>query len=139
MENCARAMTNWVLVSDFVWFCKLCAQHLDLIWGTEKGRNRWIIENTFSGLYVANGCSLFASCLTDTLYHSAGNLFPVNERATRTIRNLYVENERVISNLLLTSTWNGFLTEIFKKNLFSLVQLVYAKLLWERKLGRRKL
>lgn len=26
----------------------------------------------------------------------AGHLFPVNERATRTIRNLYVENERVI-------------------------------------------
>lgn len=26
----------------------------------------------------------------------AGNLFPVNERAARTIRNLYVENERVI-------------------------------------------
>ena len=30
-------------------------------------------------------------------YCFAGNLFPVNERATRTIRNLYVENERVIS------------------------------------------
>ncbi|XP_010542212.1 PREDICTED: phosphatidylserine decarboxylase proenzyme 1, mitochondrial isoform X3 [Tarenaya hassleriana] len=28
--------------------------------------------------------------------HFAGRLFPVNERATRTIRNLYVENERVV-------------------------------------------
>ncbi|KAK9716348.1 hypothetical protein RND81_06G227400 [Saponaria officinalis] len=28
--------------------------------------------------------------------HFAGHLFPVNERATRTIRNLYVENERVV-------------------------------------------
>ncbi|XP_020263536.1 phosphatidylserine decarboxylase proenzyme 1, mitochondrial [Asparagus officinalis] len=28
--------------------------------------------------------------------HFSGRLFPVNERATRTIRNLYVENERVI-------------------------------------------
>ncbi|PON97696.1 Phosphatidylserine decarboxylase-related [Trema orientale] len=28
--------------------------------------------------------------------HFSGNLFPVNERATRTIRNLYVENERVV-------------------------------------------
>lgn len=30
------------------------------------------------------------------LFSFAGNLYPVNERATRTIRNLYVENERVI-------------------------------------------
>ncbi|KAJ0236730.1 Phosphatidylserine decarboxylase proenzyme 1 [Hirschfeldia incana] len=28
--------------------------------------------------------------------HFAGRLFPVNERATRTIKNLYVENERVV-------------------------------------------
>lgn len=28
--------------------------------------------------------------------HFSGNLFPVNERATRTIRNLYIENERVV-------------------------------------------
>ncbi|XP_017973771.1 PREDICTED: phosphatidylserine decarboxylase proenzyme 1, mitochondrial [Theobroma cacao] len=28
--------------------------------------------------------------------HFAGHLFPLNERATRTIRNLYVENERVV-------------------------------------------
>ncbi|KAM1034390.1 phosphatidylserine decarboxylase proenzyme 1, mitochondrial [Malus sylvestris] len=28
--------------------------------------------------------------------HFSGRLFPVNERATRTIRNLYVENERVV-------------------------------------------
>nr|AKM76652.1 mitochondrial phosphatidylserine decarboxylase [Melianthus villosus] len=28
--------------------------------------------------------------------HFAGRLFPVNERATRTIRNLYVQNERVV-------------------------------------------
>lgn len=28
--------------------------------------------------------------------HFTGRLFPVNERATRTIRNLYVENERVV-------------------------------------------
>lgn len=28
--------------------------------------------------------------------HFSGNLFPVNERAARTIRNLYVENERVV-------------------------------------------
>ncbi|KAL7123424.1 hypothetical protein ACP275_01G103700 [Erythranthe tilingii] len=28
--------------------------------------------------------------------HFTGNLFPVNERATRTIRSLYVENERVV-------------------------------------------
>ncbi|XP_038990522.1 phosphatidylserine decarboxylase proenzyme 1, mitochondrial-like [Hibiscus syriacus] len=28
--------------------------------------------------------------------HFSGHLFPVNERATRTIRNLYVENERVV-------------------------------------------
>ncbi|XP_057787005.1 phosphatidylserine decarboxylase proenzyme 1, mitochondrial [Salvia miltiorrhiza] len=28
--------------------------------------------------------------------HFTGNLFPMNERATRTIRNLYVENERVV-------------------------------------------
>ncbi|XP_047306946.1 phosphatidylserine decarboxylase proenzyme 1, mitochondrial [Impatiens glandulifera] len=28
--------------------------------------------------------------------HFPGNLFPVNERATRTIRNLYTENERVV-------------------------------------------
>lgn len=28
--------------------------------------------------------------------HFKGNLFPVNERAARTIRNLYVENERVV-------------------------------------------
>ncbi|XP_074264776.1 phosphatidylserine decarboxylase proenzyme 1, mitochondrial-like [Silene latifolia] len=28
--------------------------------------------------------------------HFAGRLYPVNERATRTIRNLYVENERVV-------------------------------------------
>ncbi|KAL5551442.1 hypothetical protein UlMin_001618 [Ulmus minor] len=28
--------------------------------------------------------------------HFSGNLFPLNERATRTIRNLYVENERVV-------------------------------------------
>ncbi|KAF5734405.1 phosphatidylserine decarboxylase proenzyme 1 mitochondrial isoform X1 [Tripterygium wilfordii] len=28
--------------------------------------------------------------------HFAGRLFPVNERATRTIRNLYIENERVV-------------------------------------------
>ena len=29
----------------------------------------------------------------------SGRLFPVNERATRTIKNLYVENERVIISL----------------------------------------
>ncbi|KAF8083995.1 hypothetical protein N665_0740s0012 [Sinapis alba] len=28
--------------------------------------------------------------------HFAGRLFPVNERATRTIKNLYVENERIV-------------------------------------------
>lgn len=28
--------------------------------------------------------------------HFSGRLFPMNERATRTIRNLYVENERVV-------------------------------------------
>nr|AKM76649.1 mitochondrial phosphatidylserine decarboxylase [Hypseocharis bilobata] len=28
--------------------------------------------------------------------HFSGNLFPLNERATRTIKNLYVENERVV-------------------------------------------
>lgn len=28
--------------------------------------------------------------------HFSGNLFPVNERAARTIRNLYVQNERVV-------------------------------------------
>ncbi|CAK7356356.1 unnamed protein product [Dovyalis caffra] len=28
--------------------------------------------------------------------HFSGNLFPMNERATRTIRNLYVQNERVV-------------------------------------------
>lgn len=28
--------------------------------------------------------------------HFSGNLYPVNERATRTIRNLYAENERVV-------------------------------------------
>ncbi|KAL6544995.1 phosphatidylserine decarboxylase 1 [Orobanche hederae] len=32
--------------------------------------------------------------------HFTGHLFPVNERAVRTIRNLYVENERVIIPLL---------------------------------------
>lgn len=31
-----------------------------------------------------------------TRRHFPGRLFPVNERATRTIRNLYVENERVV-------------------------------------------
>ncbi|VVA93397.1 unnamed protein product [Arabis nemorensis] len=38
--------------------------------------------------------------------HFAGRLFPVNERATRTIRNLYVENERVV----LEGVWKeGFM------------------------------
>lgn len=34
-----------------------------------------------------------------------GHLFPVNERATRTIRNLYVENERVIMISRFNITW----------------------------------
>lgn len=34
-------------------------------------------------------------CLIVFLICFAGRLFPLNERATRTIRNLYVENERV--------------------------------------------
>ncbi|CAA7023763.1 unnamed protein product [Microthlaspi erraticum] len=38
--------------------------------------------------------------------HFAGRLFPVNERATRTIKNLYVENERVV----LEGVWKeGFM------------------------------
>ncbi|KAL9262735.1 Phosphatidylserine decarboxylase proenzyme 1, mitochondrial-like protein [Drosera capensis] len=38
--------------------------------------------------------------------HFSGRLYPVNERATRTIRNLYVENERVV----LEGQWQqGFL------------------------------
>ncbi|XP_004511705.1 phosphatidylserine decarboxylase proenzyme 1, mitochondrial [Cicer arietinum] len=38
--------------------------------------------------------------------HFSGNLYPVNERATRTIRNLYIENERVI----LEGVWQeGFM------------------------------
>nr|AKM76643.1 mitochondrial phosphatidylserine decarboxylase [Erodium texanum] len=35
--------------------------------------------------------------------HFPGHLFPLNERATRTIRNLYVENERVV----LEGLWQG--------------------------------
>ncbi|KAF9685414.1 hypothetical protein SADUNF_Sadunf03G0052100 [Salix dunnii] len=35
--------------------------------------------------------------------HFSGHLFPVNERATRTIRNLYVQNERVV----LEGLWEG--------------------------------
>nr|AKM76658.1 mitochondrial phosphatidylserine decarboxylase [Pelargonium exstipulatum] len=35
--------------------------------------------------------------------HFSGHLFPLNERATRTIRNLYVENERVV----LEGRWQG--------------------------------
>ncbi|XP_078442687.1 phosphatidylserine decarboxylase 1 [Wolffia australiana] len=35
--------------------------------------------------------------------HFSGHLFPVNERATRTIRNLHVENERVV----LEGQWDG--------------------------------
>lgn len=41
----------------------------------------------------------------------AGNLFPLNERATRTIRNLHVENERVIQNIQLYSSNNNESTE----------------------------
>ncbi|CAN1195486.1 Phosphatidylserine decarboxylase proenzyme 1, mitochondrial [Linum perenne] len=38
--------------------------------------------------------------------HFSGRLYPVNERATRTIRNLYVENERVV----VEGLWNqGFM------------------------------
>ncbi|WJX55063.1 phosphatidylserine decarboxylase 1 [Trifolium repens] len=38
--------------------------------------------------------------------HFSGHLYPVNERATRTIRNLYIENERVI----LEGVWQeGFM------------------------------
>nr|AKM76651.1 mitochondrial phosphatidylserine decarboxylase [Monsonia marlothii] len=35
--------------------------------------------------------------------HFSGHLFPLNERATRTIKNLYVENERVV----LEGRWEG--------------------------------
>lgn len=38
--------------------------------------------------------------------HFSGHLYPVNERATRTIRNLYIENERVV----LEGVWQeGFM------------------------------
>ncbi|CAL1401561.1 unnamed protein product [Linum trigynum] len=38
--------------------------------------------------------------------HFSGRLYPVNERATRTVRNLYVENERVV----VEGLWNqGFM------------------------------
>ncbi|XP_058778186.1 phosphatidylserine decarboxylase proenzyme 1, mitochondrial [Vicia villosa] len=38
--------------------------------------------------------------------HFSGNLYPVNERATRTFRNLYIENERVV----LEGVWQeGFM------------------------------
>jgi len=40
---------------------------------------------------ISNGTDIYDNC--DIF---AGRLFPVNERATRTIRNLHVENERVI-------------------------------------------
>ncbi|KAJ8775054.1 hypothetical protein K2173_020058 [Erythroxylum novogranatense] len=41
--------------------------------------------------------------------HFSGNLFPLNERATRTIRNLYVENERVV----LEGLWQeGFMAMV---------------------------
>lgn len=41
----------------------------------------------------------------------AGRLFPVNERATRTIRNLHVENERV--NIFFSRRRNA--EELYKK------------------------
>lgn len=37
----------------------------------------------------------FSTYIYDLGIYFAGRLLPVNERATRTIRNLYVENERV--------------------------------------------
>ncbi|ESQ55767.1 hypothetical protein EUTSA_v10025592mg [Eutrema salsugineum] len=48
--------------------------------------------------------------------HFAGRLFPVNERATRTIRNLYVENERV--NVLLLSRFTKSVSQFKKKRIF---------------------
>lgn len=46
---------------------------------------------------------IMKSSFFDTINMSAGRLFPLNERATRTIRNLHVENERVT----LTFHWSS--------------------------------
>lgn len=59
--------------------------------------------------------------------HFSGRLFPVNERATRTIRNLYIENERVV----LEGQWQeGFmaLAAIGATNIGSIELFIEPKL-----------
>lgn len=67
-----------------------------------------LLIGIFSNVDISQVCVYFVlQCTCETLWEREyyknvvflGNLFPTNERAVRTIRNLYVENERVIISL----------------------------------------
>lgn len=71
--------------------------------------------------------------------HFSGHLYPVNERATRTIRNLYIENERVIYISLVITIGNervsclSSICILVKASCFYLS--IYVFLQFKKKLG----
>jgi hypothetical protein len=67
-----------------------------------------LLIGIFLDVGISQVCIFYYSVACETLWDLdcyrctmfSGNLFPTNERAVRTIRNLYVENERVLFHYL---------------------------------------